>query len=290
MSPLEALPLCDDVTESDECGAQLVTVEWSTTRTGPPEDMMRLTEDQICSGTVTCTVGTEADGVERKETPEETPSLLDHLPLIHIDFDGDESRLRSQEDHTCCSRNVMRKQRHWEKIVAAKKSKRRQEKETRKAKQCDAGAGADRQQHSKKFLKALTKERLLAAKVSGSRLCIDLSMTDHMSKKEISRLAAQIRRLYGSNKKATQPFWLYLTGFVEDGPLHDECVRMNDGFDRYLCSIFYVATVKPEAGPKPCKLECHQEKALFFETRFYRKILDEAVLQQTLRILKLNKK
>ncbi|XP_066460487.1 tRNA methyltransferase 10 homolog B [Eleutherodactylus coqui] len=194
--------------------------------------MMRLTEDQICSGTVTCTVGTEADGVERKETPEETPSLLDHLPLIHIDFDGDESQLRSQEDHACCSRNVMRKQRHWEKIVAAKKSKRRQEKETRKAKQCDAGA--DRQQHSKKFLKALTKERLLAAKVSGSRLCIDLSMTDHMSKKEISRLAAQIRRLYGSNKKATNPFWLYLTGFVEDGPLHDECVRMNDGFDRYL--------------------------------------------------------
>lgn len=38
-------------------------------------------------------------------------------------------------------------------------------------------------QHSKRFLKALTKERLLEAKHSGPRLCVDLSMTHHMSKK-----------------------------------------------------------------------------------------------------------
>lgn len=38
-------------------------------------------------------------------------------------------------------------------------------------------------QHSKRFLKALTKEKLLEAKHSGPRLCVDLSMTHHMSKK-----------------------------------------------------------------------------------------------------------
>lgn len=38
-------------------------------------------------------------------------------------------------------------------------------------------------QHSKRFLRSLTKERLLEAKHSGPRLCIDLSMTNHMSKK-----------------------------------------------------------------------------------------------------------
>jgi hypothetical protein len=38
-------------------------------------------------------------------------------------------------------------------------------------------------QHSKRFLKALTKEKLLEAKHSGPRLCVDLSMTQHMSKK-----------------------------------------------------------------------------------------------------------
>ncbi|MEJ1276991.1 tRNA methyltransferase 10B [Cricetulus griseus] len=38
-------------------------------------------------------------------------------------------------------------------------------------------------QHSKRFLKALTKEKLLEAKHSGPRLCVDLSMTHQMSKK-----------------------------------------------------------------------------------------------------------
>uniref|UniRef100_F6V616 tRNA methyltransferase 10 homolog B n=1 Tax=Equus caballus TaxID=9796 RepID=F6V616_HORSE len=92
-------------------------------------------------------------------------------------------------------------------------------------------------QHSKRFLRSLTKERLLEAKHSGPRLCIDLSMSHHMSKKELSRLAGQIRRLYGSNKKATRPFWICLTGFATDGPLYEECLRMNDGFSSYLLDI-----------------------------------------------------
>ncbi|KAM3939300.1 tRNA methyltransferase 10 homolog B [Leptodactylus fuscus] len=198
--------------------------------------MMTLADDSICHETVNSPVEMEGDGADsRKESSEEINFLLDHLPLLNIDLDTDEPALRTPENQACCSRNVIRKQRHWEKIVAAKKSKRRQEKDRRKAKHCvDASAGSDQQQHSKKFLKALTKERLLEAKNSGPRLCLDLSMTDHMSKKEISRLAAQIRRLYGSNKKAAKPFWLFLTGFVEHSLLYDECVRMNDGFVNYL--------------------------------------------------------
>ncbi|XP_073405853.1 tRNA methyltransferase 10 homolog B isoform X2 [Dendrobates tinctorius] len=200
--------------------------------------MMKFADNNICSKTVNCIGEAEEihDGEDRgKETLEDMNSLLDHLTLIHFDLDVNESGLYAQEHEACCSRNVMRKQRHWEKIVAAKKSKRRLEKERRKAKQSgDVSGGTDPQQHSKKFLKALTKERLLEAKDSGPKLCIDLSMTDHMSKKEISRLAAQIRRLYGSNKKAAKPFWLYLTGFVENSLLYHECVRMNDGFVHYL--------------------------------------------------------
>lgn len=131
-----------------------------------------------------------------------------------------------------CSKNVQRKQRHWEKIVAAKKSKRKQEKERRKANRVENSGIYP--QHSKRFLRSLIKERLLEAKHSGPRLCIDLSMTNHMSKKELSRLAGQIRRLYGSNKKADRPFWIYLTGFTTDSPLYEECLRMNDGFSSYL--------------------------------------------------------
>ncbi|XP_007945187.1 tRNA methyltransferase 10 homolog B [Orycteropus afer afer] len=131
-----------------------------------------------------------------------------------------------------CSKNVQRKQKHWEKIIASKRSKRKQERERRKA-----GRAADTgicPQHSKRFLRALTRERLLEARHSGPRLCIDLSMTNHMSKKELSRLAGQIRRLYGSNKKADKPFWICLSGFTTDSPLYEECVRMNDGFSSYV--------------------------------------------------------
>ncbi|KAB0357754.1 hypothetical protein FD754_001910 [Muntiacus muntjak] len=134
-----------------------------------------------------------------------------------------------------CSKNVQRKQRHWEKIVAAKKSKRKQEKERRKANRVENSGIYP--QHSKRFLRSLIKERLLEAKHSGPRLCIDLSMTNHMSKKELSRLAGQIRRLYGSNKKADRPFWICLTGFTTDSPLYEECLRMNDGFSSYLLDI-----------------------------------------------------
>ncbi|KAM9675524.1 tRNA methyltransferase 10 homolog B isoform 3-T4 [Dama dama] len=134
-----------------------------------------------------------------------------------------------------CSKNVQRKQRHWEKIVAAKKSKRKQEKERRKANRVENSGICP--QHSKRFLRSLIKERLLEAKHSGPRLCIDLSMTNHMSKKELSRLAGQIRRLYGSNKKADRPFWICLTGFTTDSPLYEECLRMNDGFSSYLLDI-----------------------------------------------------
>ncbi|KAE8632700.1 hypothetical protein XENTR_v10001642 [Xenopus tropicalis] len=166
---------------------------------------------------------------------EEEQSSLDFLSLLEIDSDNDSSNSLPQESDKWCSRNVLRKQRHWEKIIAAKKCKRKQEKERRKAKNAEnVEQGAAEQKHSKKFLKALTKEHLLEAKNSGPRLCIDLSMTQHMTKKELSRLSAQIRRLYGSNKKAAKPFWLYLTSFAGNSLFYDECVRMNDGFVNYL--------------------------------------------------------
>ncbi|KAL1777265.1 tRNA methyltransferase 10-like B isoform X1 [Sigmodon hispidus] len=133
------------------------------------------------------------------------------------------------------SKNVQRKQRHWEKIVSSKKSRRKQEKERRKANRAEQPGTCP--QHSKRFLKAVTKEKLLEAKHSGPRLCVDLSMTHHMSKKELSRLAGQIRRLYGSNKKASRPFWICLTGFSTNSPLYEECLRMNDGFSAYLMEV-----------------------------------------------------
>uniref|UniRef100_A0A8C3JDV4 tRNA methyltransferase 10 homolog B n=1 Tax=Calidris pygmaea TaxID=425635 RepID=A0A8C3JDV4_9CHAR len=51
---------------------------------------------------------------------------------------------------------------------------------------------------------------------------------------ETSRLASQIRRLYGANRRAKKPFWLCLTEFVVGSLIYEECFRMNDGFSNYL--------------------------------------------------------
>uniref|UniRef100_A0A8B9Z0V8 tRNA methyltransferase 10 homolog B n=1 Tax=Buteo japonicus TaxID=224669 RepID=A0A8B9Z0V8_9AVES len=81
---------------------------------------------------------------------------------------------------------------------------------------------------------ALMQERLLEAKASGPRLCVDLGVADCMTEKETSRLASQIRRLYGANRRAKKPFWLCLTEFVVGSLIYKECFRMNDGFSNYL--------------------------------------------------------
>ncbi|XP_041879038.1 tRNA methyltransferase 10 homolog B isoform X2 [Corvus kubaryi] len=52
--------------------------------------------------------------------------------------------------------------------------------------------------------------------------------------KESGRLASQIRRLYGANRRAARPFWLCLTGFAAGTPIYEQCFRMNDGFAGYL--------------------------------------------------------
>ncbi|XP_030050238.1 tRNA methyltransferase 10 homolog B [Microcaecilia unicolor] len=168
--------------------------------------------------------------VESVGEDEASESLLRLFQLFQIEAECNSSEVIPQDNEMWCSRNVLRKQRNWEKIVAAKKSKRKQEKERRKAKHIEG----TEQQHSKRVLKAIMKERLLEAKHAGPRLCIDLSVSDHMTKKEISKLAAQIRRLYGANKRAAKPFWLCVTGLLVHSSIHEECLRMNDGFSNYL--------------------------------------------------------
>nr|XP_044997719.1 tRNA methyltransferase 10 homolog B isoform X2 [Jaculus jaculus]XP_044997720.1 tRNA methyltransferase 10 homolog B isoform X2 [Jaculus jaculus]XP_044997721.1 tRNA methyltransferase 10 homolog B isoform X2 [Jaculus jaculus] len=193
--------------------------------------------DWTLEGSVQRTASPGLSGQEGTQEDRGEDGLSESFQLlqIEVEWEHQEQRAQASSSATWSSKNVQRKQRHWEKIVAAKKSKRKQEKERRKANR--AGNPGTCSQHSKRFLKALTKEKLVEAKRSGPRLCIDLSMTHHMSGKELSRLAGQIRRLYGSNKKAVRPFWICLTGFATDSPLYEECLRMNDGFSTYLLDM-----------------------------------------------------
>ncbi|XP_054979968.1 tRNA methyltransferase 10 homolog B isoform X2 [Sorex araneus] len=204
--------------------------------------------------------------------------ISESFGLLQIDVECDPQKGEALPTSSApwCSKNVRRKQRHWEKVVAAKKSKRKQEKERRKASRGENPGICP--QHSKRFLRALAKERLLEAKHSGPRLCIDLSMTHHMSQKELSRLAGQIRRVYGSNKKVDKPFWIYLTGFTTDSPLYEECLRMNDGFSSYLKVTFQKAqehSVKTARLPiQEYMVRCQNEKNYHSEILAINQVFD----------------
>ncbi|XP_004079902.1 tRNA methyltransferase 10 homolog B [Oryzias latipes] len=159
------------------------------------------------------------------------------IDLLLIDVETNVEK-RAGKESAACSRNVLRKQRHWERQLAAKKCKRKEEKQRKKlSREHNAESSTDDPRLSKRVWKAITKERLADAQSTGLKLCVDLSMTDRMSDKEISRLAGQLRRLYGSNKKATWPFHVFLTDLGEDSRLYRECIRMNDGFLNYMMDI-----------------------------------------------------
>lgn len=107
----------------------------------------------------------------------------------------------------------MRKQRNWEKQLAVKKSKRKEEKQRRKLNR-EQNPGTSiitrvtwhcclstdvltvrflnvqitetnkpNPQYPKRIMKEMARERLAEAKSTGPKLCVDLSMTDSMSDK-----------------------------------------------------------------------------------------------------------
>lgn len=152
--------------------------------------------------------------------PAEVEAASEALALLRLESAG--------SGEAPCSRNVLRKRRRWERVLAARRRRRPQERERSRARRPE-GRGAARQRG-----RALAEERLLEARSAGPRLCVDLGVADRMTPKETSRLAAQIRRLYGANRRAERPFWLCLTELVPGSPIHRECLRMNDGFSGYL--------------------------------------------------------
>nr|XP_061810836.1 tRNA methyltransferase 10 homolog B-like [Nerophis lumbriciformis] len=164
----------------------------------------------------------------------QTNGVLEMMELLCIDvLEEEEEQVLQSSDNTeptQFSKNVLRKQRHWERKLAARKSKRKEEKLRRKLNRC---SGKDQLQISKRVTKAAAEERLAEARTNGVKVCVDLSMSHRMSDKETSRLAAQLRRLYGANKRASRPFHVFLTSLREDSRLMAECVRMNDGFLNY---------------------------------------------------------
>uniref|UniRef100_UPI00358FEF17 tRNA methyltransferase 10 homolog B isoform X2 n=1 Tax=Myxine glutinosa TaxID=7769 RepID=UPI00358FEF17 len=169
------------------------------------------------------------EGVYRGATSLEN-SLLEDLRALTLAPAIDGSSWNNQMNGIYMSRNVLRKWRGWERCLRARKERRREERAKRKQRQA-AGlmAGpADRAQG---------RARLTAARLQGPRVCIDLQLAEHMSPKELGRLAGQLRRLYGSNLRAARPFHIMLSGLTSSSPAYCECQRQNDGLQHYLLEV-----------------------------------------------------
>jgi len=115
------------------------------------------------------------------------------------------------------------------------KRKRMEKSEEKKlVKEADAPK-ADEDHVPKILRKKIQKERVEnAMKNGGQRVAIDFTLSEDMSNKEASKLAAQVRQLYGSNMKSVSPVHLYLTGLGTNGRVYRECVRQSLDFDKLM--------------------------------------------------------
>ena len=52
----------------------------------------------------------------------------------------------------------------------------------------------------------------------------------------MTKLAAQVRQLYGSNMKSVSPVFLHLMGLDANGRAYRECVRQSLDFNKLLVS------------------------------------------------------
>ncbi|XP_001638445.3 tRNA methyltransferase 10 homolog B isoform X2 [Nematostella vectensis] len=87
---------------------------------------------------------------------------------------------------------------------------------------------------TKRQRKEEQKQRVVDAMANGLRVALDLSLVHKMSKKEIGKVAGQVRRVYGSNMKSSRPVHLHFTGLVKSEAIYQECVRQNQGFEQYM--------------------------------------------------------
>merc|ERR1712179_619948 len=75
-------------------------------------------------------------------------------------------------------------------------------------------------------------------KSDSRRIVIDLGFEECMNDKELSHLASQLRRIYGSNKRHYKsPAHLIFTGLIPGSKSHVTFCQKNEGFSNYQVSM-----------------------------------------------------
>lgn len=128
------------------------------------------------------------------------------------------------------SKNKLRKLRRYEHSLKHRPERRAKERQVRK----ERGQRKKRPGNNEKLL---ALEKLQNALQNGCKVVIDCQYQDHMTIKERTRFAQQIRRVYSSNRSTESPLHLYLTSLSRDSDLFATCCKVNDGFTNYLLDI-----------------------------------------------------
>ena len=145
------------------------------------------------------------------------------------------------------SKKAQKKALRLEKIKAQIKENRKLKKQLAKDKKKEFRNQSDRQSTpsenhvSKKTLKLQTIEKLQNVlkddKSSRPRICIDLQYEELMSEKELIHLAQQLSRVYGFNRKSSNPCHLTFCHLPNDCKTRKICCDKSDGFANYILNF-----------------------------------------------------
>ena len=144
------------------------------------------------------------------------------------------------------SKKAQKKTLRLEKLKAQKKANRKLKKQLAKDKKKESisksGQSTASENHvSKKTLKLQTIEKLQNVlkddESSRPKVCIDLQYEELMSEKELIHLAQQLSRVYGFNRKSSDPCHLTFCHLPKDCKTRQICCDKSEGFANYILNF-----------------------------------------------------
>ena len=144
------------------------------------------------------------------------------------------------------SKKAQKKALRLEKLKAQKKANRKLKKQLAKDKKKESisksGQSTASENHvSKKTLKLQTIEKLQNVlkddESSRPKVCIDLQYEELMSEKELIHLAQQLSRVYGFNRKSSDPCHLTFCHLPKDCKTRQICCDKSEGFANYILNF-----------------------------------------------------
>ena len=144
------------------------------------------------------------------------------------------------------SKKAQKKALRLEKLKAQNKANRKLKKQLAKNKKKESisksGQSTASENHvSKKTLKLQTIEKLQNVlkddESSRPKVCIDLQYEELMSEKELIHLAQQLSRVYGFNRKSSNPCHLTFCHLPKDCKTRQICCDKSEGFANYILNF-----------------------------------------------------